>query len=179
MTDINEAKKALLAEWERERDDLTLMINRLRRELSLNVPSGESETEPTPRVVVPEVVSGVSVEEVVTPGDFFGMTQVAAAKEFLQRRKRKSASLEDIAVALHRGRAIELPIEDTANLSSMLSRSNEFVSVARGRWGLAEWYPDRVLRKRKGKNGEQAPVRDENPSAGDKSAENPKPEEPK
>ena len=57
----------------------------------------------------------------------------------------------------------------------MLSRSDEFVSVARGRWGLAEWYPGRALKKRKGKNGEQSP--EEKLSGADKPAENPKSEE--
>src|SRR6266849_1362572 len=120
MADITDAKKALLAEWERERDELNLMIARLRRELGVNAaPATESESEAAPRAVVPKVISGVGVDEIVTPGDFFGMTQVAAAKEFLQRRKKQAAALEDIAAALYRGKAIDSPIEDTANLSSM------------------------------------------------------------
>ncbi|MDO8433666.1 MAG: hypothetical protein Q7S58_14775 [Candidatus Binatus sp.] len=177
MADINEAKRALLQEWERERDDLNLMINRLRRELGLSESRIEPEAEAPIRTVVPTVVSGITVEELVTPGDFFGMTQIAAAKGFLQRRTKQPASLEDIAAALYRGKAIESPIDDTANLSSMLSRSDEFISVARGRWGLAEWYPGKS-KKRKGKNGDPTPAQEDKPS-GEKPSENVKTEEPK
>jgi hypothetical protein len=161
MTDINQAKQILLAEWERERDELNIMISRLRRELGPAVGGQSSQVEE----LVPDVLPGareISVEQLVNPGDFFGMTQVNAAKEFLQRRKRQTANLKEIAAALHRGKAIDIPYDADSmkNLSSIISRSEDFVSVARGRWGLAEWYPERVLKKhRKAKD-----TADERPS---------------
>jgi hypothetical protein len=167
MADINEAKRALLAEWERERDELNVLIARLRRELGQpQAPEqAHSSLENGKRQSVPPV------EELVQPGDFFGMGQTEATKTFLQRRAKHPASLQEIAAALYRGKATETLIEGTralANLSSQLSRAKEeFISVARGRWGLVEWYPGRAL-KRAQKTADEEPIADESEKPSDK-----------
>lgn len=145
MTDINDAKRTLLAEWERERDELDRMIVRLRRELSQGGPitvSAENGAVKTP---------AASIDVLVQPGDFFGMSQVEAVKDYLQRRgKRNTASLQEIAAALYRGKQTEKLVEGDAlrNLSSILSRAkDDFLSVARGRWGLVEWYPPGAVKR--------------------------------
>ena len=147
MADITEAKRLLLAEWEKKRDDLDILIAALRNELGLtsNGSGGESFTAPQLST------AAVKVEEVVQPGDFFGMTQVGAAKEFLQRLNKRTASLNEIGAALYRGKAINAPLQESGlkNLSSVLSRADDFTSVARGRWGLSEWYPARAKKGRK------------------------------
>ncbi len=90
------------------------------------------------------------------------MTQVEAAKEYLQKRgKRNTATLHEIAAALHRGKQTDRLIEGDAlrNLSSILSRAkDEFLSVARGRWGLVEWYPPSAV-KRAQKSTEDEPAK--------------------
>ncbi len=142
-----EAKRALLADWEKRRDELDVLIPALRREL------GMSDDIPAPRGEgIPQNNPGsVSVNELVAPGDFFGMTQVQAMQAFLQRTNRRPAPLEDLAAAMYRGKAIDSPMEGARlrNLSSLLSKTDLFHSVARNRWGLAEWYPQRVLDRSK------------------------------
>lgn len=154
MTDINDAKRALLAQWEKERDELTPMINRLRRELGEAAPE-PSENQRPPGEPPPPGAEGESVR----PGDFFGLTQEKAAREFLVRRNRVPAELQDIGTALFRGKAISTPYtsENIRNLSSVLSRSDDFISVARGRWGLSEWYPGKVKKNRRPKTDTEAP----------------------
>lgn len=153
MSDINEAKRLVLAQWEQERDDLNRSIARLRRELQLPEigqalgESGETESDP-------KTVFGVPVIQLIKPGDFFGMTQVEAARKTLQHTNKQPLGLQEIATALYRGKATENLIEGIAlrNLSSLLSRSDDFISVAKGRWGLAEWYPNKMKKQRKAKD---------------------------
>ena len=55
---------------------------------------------------------------------------------------------------MFRGKAIDAPIEGPdklRNLSSLLSKTDIFFSVARGRWGLSEWYPNKTKTKRQPK----------------------------
>lgn len=155
--DLRAAKQALLTQWEKERDELNLLISRLKRELG--VPAGIAEaitnTEPVPLATLMGVGT-IDVNAIVQPGDFFGMTQVKAAVEFLKRTNKQTCSLQTIGDALFRGKAIEARVQGAAalrNLGSLLSKSDEFISVARGRWGLAEWYPNRA--KKKQREGEQ------------------------
>ncbi len=147
--DVLEAKRALLQEWEKDYAELGLMIGRLRRELGITAaPAPSSTGDPAPSSN--GVGTGkVNVIELVSPGDFFGMTQVLAVRTFLDRAQ-QPAALRDIAQALHRGKATDHLIEGAGplrNLSSVLSRAREFVSVAHGYWGLVDWYPDRALRR--------------------------------
>jgi len=152
MTDIDDAKRLILAEWEKKRDDLDVLISALRRELGLSADSALSAEVNT----IPQTSTApVRVVEVVTPGDFFGMSQVSAAKDFLTRLKR-TATLSEIGAALYRGKCTSAPLEEKSlkNLSSLLSRADDFISVAKSRWGLSEWYPNRAKKSRKS-NGDQ------------------------
>jgi HB1, ASXL, restriction endonuclease HTH domain len=155
MPDVNEAKRALLAHYEQERDELNTIIARLRRELGVaDVSVQAGENVGVGAADVARTSTGANnVNEIVRPGDFFGQTQVQATRQFLERCK-QPATLQEIASALHRGKVTDRLIEGPGplrNLSSVLSRSDEFISVARGRWGLREWYPSRSVRK--GKKG--------------------------
>lgn len=151
-----EAKKALLAHWETRRNELDALIGALRKELGLQ------SAEPTRQESAPSSsFSGapVNVNELVVPGDFFGMTQVDAIQGFLQRTGKRPVTLQDIAAALYRGKATESLIEGEKalkNLSSLLSKTPVFYSVARGRWGLKEWYPKSVIEKKEAKKAGKA-----------------------
>jgi hypothetical protein len=166
MAETNrQAKIQLLSEWESERDELNRLISRLRRDLGLTA----SENPNIPDAPSQQSYEGMSanVVDLVQPGDFFGMSQVAATRSFLQRTNKRPASLQDIAIALHRGKATDVLLTGTAlrNLSSALSHAGDLISVAKGRWGLVEWYPGKV---KKAKNKEDS---DSNNSTGTKPIE--------
>ncbi len=149
MGDINQARRLLLAEYERERDELAVMIARLRKELGM---AAEESAETEQATVQPQTGSAGSVEELVKPGDFYRMSQLAAVRVFLERRgERNTASLQEIAQALLRGKAIEAPLDEKGmrNLSSNLSKTGDFESIAKGRWGLTKWYGGAGKAKRK------------------------------
>lgn len=152
MTDIKQAKMLVLGEYERERDELNLLISRLRRELGLEA----SNTSPEPELMISQSSNGVSpqkkVEDLVKPGDFYKMTQIGAARDFLERRGEKNtATLQEISHALLRGKAIDAALDDKGlrNLSSMMSKHDDFTSVAKGRWGLAKWYGGKDRKSKK------------------------------
>jgi hypothetical protein len=86
----------------------------------------------------------------VRPGDFFGKTQVEAIQLFLERTNRQTATLQEIAAALYRGKATDILLDGDKlrNLSSLLSKTEVFFPVARGRWGLSEWYPNKQRTRR-------------------------------
>ncbi len=151
---LTEAKRAVLASYVKQRADLDFLIGALQRDL------GEAVTE-TPK---PETSGGggtpltitvgaaVNINELVTPGDFLGLTQVDAIQAFLQRvGPRRPVTLQEIAAALFRGKATDTLLEGMKlkNLSSVLSRNEVFLSVARGRWSLAEFYPKSVVEARR------------------------------
>jgi hypothetical protein len=148
--DITEAKRAILQEWEKDYAELGLMIARLRRELGMTEESAPSSTaDPNTPSSTGVRIGKINVGELVSPGDLFGKTQVLAVRMFLDRAQ-QPASLREIAQALYRGKATDHLIEGAGalrNLSSVLSRAKEFVSVAHGYWGLVEWYPDRAVRR--------------------------------
>jgi hypothetical protein len=162
MADIKEAKRLVLTQYEQERDELDKIISKLRKDLGMSedsrlssdVLNSESESKPQ---------AAVNVLQLIKPGDFFGMTQVQAAKTFLNHTNRQPVALQEIAAALYRGKATEVLIEGDAlrNLSSLLSRSDDFISVAKGRWGLSEWYPNKAKKQRKTKDETKDVVPDE------------------
>jgi hypothetical protein len=161
IVNINEAKRTILEDYEKEYAELGRMIARLRRELGMT----ETPTSPSTGDLGPAAPSGAgtaNVSELVTPGSLFGRTQVEAVRTFLELN-RKPASLRDIAEALGRGGATESLIEGTSalrNLSSVLSRAKHVVvSVRHGYWGLVEWYPDRAVRRaRRSREAQDSPA---------------------
>jgi len=152
MSDLNNAKRMILAQYEKERDELNHIISRLRRDLGID---GDVVVTPeTAALKIESTAPSVNIQQLIKPGDLFGMTQVEAAKKVLQVTGRRPLTLQDIAGALYRGKATETLIEGASlrNLSSLLSRSDDLISVAKGRWGLSEWYPNRSKKSRKAKD---------------------------
>lgn len=155
MVNLDEAKRAILADWEAKRDELNTLIAAIRRELGLTS-ADQQRTEATPPP--PSTSSNaISIPDLIRPGDLFGMTQVEAIQVFLQRTNKQSATLQEIAAALYRGKATDTLLEGDRlrNLSSVLSKNAEtFFPVARGRWGLSEWYPNKSKVRKRGNGGE-------------------------
>src|SRR5579862_6699046 len=114
MADVNEAKKIVLADYERDVRESLKIIAKLRRDLGLpEFQLSDSDLNVTPENL--EVKSAqVNVATLVKPGDLFGITQVQAAKTFLGLTGRQAVSLQEIAAALHRGKATEVLIEGDA-----------------------------------------------------------------
>jgi hypothetical protein len=157
MVNLDEAKRALLAEWEAKRDELNTLIAALRRELGMA--SGDQlRVETPPPSPLSTSSNAINIPDLVRPGDLFGMTQVEGIQTFLQRTNKQSATLQEIAQALYRGKATDtlLDGDKLRNLSSILSKTEVFFPVARGRWGLAEWYPTKSRVRKKGNGGELA-----------------------
>ena len=151
---FEEMKRALLKMYEEKIAEYQVLAAALRRDLGEE--SGDAANR-KPDLVSP-VLRGAAldVNELVRPGDFFGMTQVQAMQEFLQRTNRTPASLQELSQAMFRGKATDTLIEGPdklRNLSSLLSKTDIFFSVARGRWGLSEWYPNKQKTKRAPKAG--------------------------
>lgn len=155
MNDTNDARRALMAEWKEKRDHYDLLYNAVARELGEN---GAAPARQPDATNPPSQTGGIVVNELVTPGDFFGKTQVDAIQMFLERTGKRTATLQEIAAALFRGKATETLLEGDRlrNLSSLLSKTEIFFPVARGRWGLSEWYPN----KQKPKRGKDATVQE-------------------
>ncbi len=153
MTDaLIEARKAVLADLERRIAKMQAHADFLREELGMA--TGEVPREEIgPTALTASASPGqLNINELVTPGDFLGMTQVDAIQNFLQRvGKGRPVTLQEIAAALFRGKATDTLLEGLKlkNLSSVLSRNETFLSVARGRWGLTEWYPKSVVEARR------------------------------
>jgi hypothetical protein len=158
MADINEAKRLVLAQYEQEREDLDRMITRLRKDLGISEHTNVSLDVGNGGVESKLPFGASNVLQLIKPGDLFGMSQVEAAKTVLNYTGHQPLSLQEIAAALHRGKATDTLIEGIAlrNLSSLLSRSDDFISVAKGRWGLADWYPNKVKKSRKQKESDQS-----------------------
>lgn len=143
-----QAKLELLAEWEGERDELNRLISRLRKDLGLS--SSDIVIQPESQNLQFQGGAPTNVVDLVQPGDFFGMTQITAVRALLQRTNRQPMLLKDIAASLHRGKATDTVLTGNAlrNLSSTMSHADDLISVAKGRWGLTEWYPGKAKAKK-------------------------------
>jgi hypothetical protein len=158
MVNLDEAKRALLADWEAKRDEYNTLIAALRRELGLASGDQLRVVEAPPPPPLSTSSNAINIPDLIRPGDLFGMTQVDGIQTFLQRTNKQSATLQEIAQALYRGKATDalLDGDKLRNLSSILSKTEIFFPVARGRWGLSEWYPNKSRVRKRGNGGEGA-----------------------
>lgn len=80
------------------------------------------------------------------PGAFFGMTVHEAAKKLLASQRRQMQTAE-IVLELERGGIVLTSADKVNTVGSILLRRfqnvGDIVRVARGLWGLQEWYPGR------------------------------------
>ena len=90
-------------------------------------------------------------ESVDGPGAFLGMTIPDAAKKLLAARKRTLTNAE--FVAAFKAGGLRMESADPMNtVGSVLTRrfhnNGDIVRVARGTWGLPEWYPNRNFKRK-------------------------------
>ena len=93
----------------------------------------------------------------VSPGMFLGMNIADAARMLLSIQK-KPLTTPDILAGLISGGVIFRGKSPGNVVGSILHRhsGNDIVSIARGKWGLKEWYPNRNFKMDKGGNGPKA-----------------------
>lgn len=134
---------ATLAYYEERRKELDAMISALRRELGVaNGKVGKAVENAM------EVASIGHQEEMEIQSDtFFQMKIPEAARKYLAMVK-QTQTVSQIADTLHQGGLKHTSTNFAATVSSILSRDGRrengtFVNVARGQWGLREWYKGR------------------------------------
>jgi hypothetical protein len=98
------------------------------------------------------------------PGAFLGLSIPEAAKKLLAT-KRQQMRTADIVAELERGGLVLTSADKVNTVGSVLLRrfqtTGDLVRVARGLWGLQEWYPGRRFPGGKGKPDEAAKGGDE------------------
>lgn len=83
----------------------------------------------------------------VKVGDFFGKSYAEAAGEFLRRTKEPQTT-QTILHAMRKARFEMKGKNPGSILYTALSRRKGFVLVHRNTWGLAEWYPGAIGKKK-------------------------------
>lgn len=83
------------------------------------------------------------------PGAFLGLTIVDAAKKLLMHERRQLTNAE-LVDAFKRGGLVLNSADPLNTVGSVLNRRfmqvGDLVRVARGTWGLKEWYPNRSFK---------------------------------
>ena len=156
MDEEHEIKKQMLAEWIAQRDDLTVLIQAMQRELGEEV---QSTTEGlTSRAATLTIMGSPPVlmeSSQVKPGEFFGLSHTDAAAAYI-KKIRHATPIDQILEALKTGGVKVGGVDPKITLYQGLIRGTKrFVLVAPGTFGLAEFYPNRPRpeRKQRGKRG--------------------------
>ncbi len=117
----------------------------------------------TGQSVAGSVPQSGSVLEEIRDDSFFGMSIPEATKKLLSLKKR-AISTQEIAELLKQGGMTHTSENFANTVGSVLNRVHKndggIVNISRGKWGLAEWYPNR--RKINKKQGEAMIEEDQN-----------------
>lgn len=143
----NSSYASVIADLRAKRDKIDNTIKALESlsGLKLTFPSGE------PPKFVPENEADDSATESgeIDDGTFLGMSIVDAAKKLLGMRQRKMGNPE-IARELIAGGLVMHSADPVNTVGSILTRrfnkEGDVVKVARGTWGLKEWYPNQTFK---------------------------------
>lgn len=98
--------------------------------------------------------TGASPGDVVSPGEFFGMSGPKAAKALLRKFGRERPLTTDELFDGVRAGGVEINSKD--GLYRSFFRDDDFVKVGKGVWGLAEWYPANARKKAKAEQEAEA-----------------------
>lgn len=152
-----EAFRVTLDAAVRERDELDGLIGVLSRRLGIEPPPATSGSAPS-SANIPRPDADPS--SLVSDGEFFGMSATKATKALLGKLGRtRPLKTQEIFLAITKG---GVALSNIEVLYKSLSRSDDFLRVAKGTWGLAEWYSERI---RKTARSEQRDELDEIPAA--------------
>ncbi len=123
----------------RERSELDALIEALARRAGVPVPEGSTSSSSGHSAPAAPDADPASL---VADGEFFGQSATKAARAVLERLGRtRPLKTPEIYEAITKG---GVKIKDMEVLYKSLQRSQVFLRVAKGTWGLSEWYPDRV-----------------------------------
>lgn len=140
MPDESNPYAAVLADLEKERDQINGMIAMMKRRMGLSVEEGP---------VVTALASGnSSVPEgaQIRSDTFFGMAISDAIRKYLAMVKRPQRASE-IAKALDEGGLLHSSKSWLATVQTTLTRMKGVVVRVPNGWGLMEWYPGRNFEK--------------------------------
>jgi len=133
---------AVLADLERERDQITSMIAMIKRRMGMT--SDDAPITASPLSGTDSSVIGQAAD--LQSDAFFGMSIPEAIKKFLAITKRPRRTAE-IAKALEAGGLAHTSKNWVATVQSTLSRMRSIVVKVPNGWGLLEWYPGRNFEK--------------------------------
>jgi len=141
----------MLAEMERERDELTSAINLFRRRMGL------SATDPQSNVAVNGRPTSDTTGITGAPSDagplqitrdmFFGMNLPEAIRSYLSMVKRPTKASTIVKALADGGFQSTSSNFDTRVRQTLSSRMPDIVNLPNG-WALAAWYPGRNFEKR-------------------------------
>jgi len=145
--------EAVLADLQDKRAKLDAAIAAIEQYI-LGRPAPTTSTPPpeTGSGEVEEALAASVLEKAIQDDTFFSLSATEAARKYLMMTKRPAAT-GDMADALRHGGYLTTAKNFYSNLYTTLKRSNDFVNV-KGKWGLAEWYPNRPKNPRKDRDGE-------------------------
>ena len=131
---------AVLADLEKERDQINGMIAMIKRRMGLSVEDGP---------VASALSSGSSGPEAaeIRSDTFFGMGIADAIKKYLAMVKRPQKASQ-IARALDEGGLLHSSKSWLATVQTTLTRMKGVVIRVPNGWGLLEWYPGRNFEKK-------------------------------
>jgi|SRR5947209_5463967 len=141
------AYAAVLADLERERDELDALIAKLRKKaFQGGEPVGPSGG--TGGLIVNGSAGAPEPLPIdITPSTFFGMTIPDAIRLYLKMTKREARATA-ITKALMDGGLKTTSANFPASVQTALTRMRGEVVLLPTGWGLAEWYPGRKFEKR-------------------------------
>jgi uncharacterized coiled-coil protein SlyX len=137
----HEALEAELAEAQRERERLDVVITYLSERLG-TVPPPTTPDSPAQKPPGSPTAHPMSV---VSEGEFFGMSAPKAAIVLMDRIGRsRPLKTDEIFTAVKRG---GVSIGNSGSLYRSLFRDPRFHKVGRGLWGLSKWYGNAATAK--------------------------------
>ncbi len=139
--------KAALDAAVQKRQELDVLIAQLASFAGVPVPEGvaASAADSGAQLAAPDT----DPSALVADGEFYGKSATKATRALLSKLGRtRPLKTTEIFEAITKG---GVRIQDTDVLYKSLARSKDFLRVAKGTWGLAEWYPERVVRNARSK----------------------------
>ena len=150
MDDEQEVKRKMLAKWVAQRDNLTVLIEAIKRELAEEVQSPtEALTSRAGTLTFMGSPPVIMESSTVKPGEFFGLSQTDAAAAYIKKIGH-AVPVEQILEALKTG-GVKVGGADpkTTLYVGLIRGTKRFVLVGPGTFGLVEFYPDRPRKEKR------------------------------